>query len=137
MPVGKTKDAGWQVGVSITVPYRADDVWKVLVSEAGLACWLGGDVRLLGNAGQRYHTSDGTQGEVRSYRTGDRIRLTWWPAGADHDTTVQVAIQDKGDRTGVRFHQERMLGEQEREQQRRHWKQVAEVLRDVLAAELD
>ena len=137
MPVGKTKDAGWQIGVSITVPYRVEEVWEVLVGASGAAIWLGEGVQLSGEPGQRYCTSDRTRGEVRSYRHGDRIRLTWQPADWDHDTTVQVALQDRGDRTGLRFHQERMLSAAERDQQRQHWRNVAEDLRGVLAAELD
>ncbi len=58
----------------------------------------------------------------------NRIRLTWQPVNWDHETTIQVAIQAKGDRTLVRFHQERLANATEREQQRSHWKQVMDDL---------
>ncbi len=125
MPVGKTKDAGWQIGVSVTVGHPAGEVWRTLVSPAGLALWLGEEVNFRGAKGEPYRTADGLCGELRSFRPGDRIRLTWRPADWDHDTTVQIALEDKGDRTGIRFHQERLAGPAEREAQRRHWKRVA------------
>jgi uncharacterized protein YndB with AHSA1/START domain len=41
MPIGKTKDAGWQIGVSRTLAHPADKVWELLTSERGTAVWLG------------------------------------------------------------------------------------------------
>jgi uncharacterized protein YndB with AHSA1/START domain len=134
MPVGRTKDAGWQIGVSITVDQPAPHVWSRLVGADGVATWLGPGVELSGERGETFETTDGVTGEVRSFRPGDRVRLTWQPDDWDHETTVQIALDDRGDRTGVRFHQERLSGAAEREAQRRHWKQVAERLRPILEA---
>ena len=41
------------------------------------------------------------------------------------NTTLQVALEDEGDRTSVRFHQERLASAGEQDRQRRHWKQIA------------
>lgn len=125
MPVGKTKDAGWQIGVSVTVGHPVEKVWRALISPAGLALWLGEDVHFRGDKKEPYRTADGATGELRSFRPGDRIRLTWRPPGRERDTTVQIALEDKGGRTGIRFHQERLAGAAEREAQRRRWKRVA------------
>lgn len=128
MTVGRTKDAGWQIGVSRTVAHPVDAVWPALVSDDGLAVWLGPGVRFSGEPGEPYETDSGVTGELRSYRPGDRIRLTWQPADWTHDSTVQIALEDKGPKTGVRFHQERLADSDERELQRSHWKRVAEEL---------
>ena len=124
-PVGKTKDAGWQIGVSVTVGRPVEEVWRGLVSPAGIALWLGEDVAFRGLKKEAYETADGVTGELRSFRPNDRIRLTWRPAHWNHDSTVQIALEDKGERTGIRFHQERLSGAAERETQRRHWKRIA------------
>ncbi len=129
--MGRTKDAGWQIGVSITVDRPAAEVWDLLVAAEGLAVWLGPGTELSGERGDQYETSDGVVGEIRSFREEDRIRLTWQPPEWDHDTTVQIALDDRGAKTGVRFHQERLASAEEREQQRRHWKSVAERLRPL------
>ena len=125
MPVGKTKDAGWQIGVSITVPIPVGDVWDFLVSSEGLSTWLGAGVGFEGEKGESYQTNEGTRGELRGFRPLDRIRLTWQPVDLDHDTTVQIALDDKGDRTRIVFHQERLADAEERERQRDHWKSIA------------
>lgn len=125
MPVGKTKDAGWQVGVSITVPRPGPEVWHWLVSREGLATWLGHGIEFSGEKGETYESEGGIRGELRSYRPLDRIRLTWHPPAWDHESTVQVAVDDKGDRTRIVFHQERLADAEERATQRDHWKSIA------------
>lgn len=133
LPTGLTKDVGWQIGVSMTVDHPVEAVWDLLTSPEGIAIWLGDGVAFEGMVGESYETADGVRGELRSYRPRDRIRLTWRPDSWDHDTTAQVAVQAKGARTLVRFHQERLADGQERERQRAHWKRVAANLREQLA----
>jgi uncharacterized protein YndB with AHSA1/START domain len=119
--IGQTKDVGWNIGVSKTLPYPVEQVWALLTSEAGLRLWLG-DVALGTRKGDRYETADGTVGEIRSFHPHDRVRLTWRPPGWTHDTTVQVAVTGKGDKTVLGFHQEWLADAEERERQREHWR---------------
>jgi uncharacterized protein YndB with AHSA1/START domain len=121
MPTGKTKDAGWQIGVSRTIDAPLAAVWEWLTAREGVRLWLGPGATLPTAKGDTYETADGIRGELRSYRPDDRIRLTWQPATWSHDSTVQVAVQAKGAKTMVRFHQERLVDGAEREQQRSYW----------------
>ncbi len=131
-PVGRTKDAGWEIGVSRTVARPIKQVWEFLTSTTGLALWLGQGVRRLDEPGTAYATDAGTEGEVRSLRPQDRVRLTWRPQDWDHDSTVQVAVSaSAADRTTIRFHQERLVDAAQRERQRAHWQAV---LDEVVAA---
>lgn len=132
--VGRTQDAGWQIGVSRTLDHHLERVWAFLTSDAGRAVWLGAGVGVLQEKGQRYETADGTVGEVRSVRPQEKLRLTWRPPGWDHDSTVQVAVVPQGQgRTVLRFHQERLADAAERTRQRAHWRDVM----NVVAAALD
>lgn len=128
MSTGLTKDAGWQIGVSKTLPLPPTTVWDFISSAEGLALWLGPGVALRPEKGAAYETAEGTRGEVRGYRPRDRIRLTWQPAGWAHDTTVQVAVTPAPGggplRTQLRFHQERLADADERARQRAHWRAV-------------
>ncbi|MEV0049207.1 SRPBCC domain-containing protein [Saccharopolyspora shandongensis] len=131
--IGQTKDAGFQIGVSKTVPHPPDEVWGFLTSPAGIALWLGAGATL--EKGATYRTADGTTGEIRSHRELDRVRLTWRPADWDHDTTVQVAIVGKGDRTQLRFHQEWLADANERARQRDHWRRTMTAVTTALTTE--
>lgn len=130
--VGQTKDVGFQIGVSKTLPFPVEQVWGLLTSASGVALWLGEGVELGRSKGDRYETADGTRGEVRSFHECDRVRLTWHPAAWDHSTTVQVAVRAVADdKTVLTFHQEWLSDATERERQRDHWRTV---MANVLAA---
>ena len=58
----------------------------------------------------------------------DRIRLTWQPPDWDHESTVQVTVVAKGERTRIGLHQERLADADERERQRAHWAAVMDRL---------
>ncbi|MFE3472564.1 MULTISPECIES: SRPBCC domain-containing protein [unclassified Streptomyces] len=128
MPVGLTRDAGWEIGVSRTLHQPPQAVWEFITGPEGVALWLGAEGRLPTERGAPYRTADGTEGEIRSYRPGDRVRLTYGPS------TVQVAVTPGSSegRAVLRFHQERLASAEEREERRTHWKAVM----DRVAAEL-
>ena len=130
---GLTRDVGWEIGVSRTVDQPIDQVWSYLTSPDGIRRWLGGGLVLPSDKGAEYRTPDGTTGDLRSFHPGDRIRLTWRPADWDHSTTLQIVVRANGDRTSLRFHQERLADSGEREQQRRHWATVANGIVEDLA----
>jgi uncharacterized protein YndB with AHSA1/START domain len=132
--VGHTRDAGWEIGVSKTIHRPVDEVWDFITSPAGIAVWLGEGVTLLSEQGVDYETTTGVQGETRSFRDLDRVRLTWQPPDWSHDTTLQLAVRSAGaGRTTLVVHQERLVDASERERQRRHWQCVIAALADALA----
>lgn len=133
-PVGLTKDAGWEIGVSRTLPATVEEVWDLLVSPAGLAAWLGDGVTLPLERGATYRTRAGTVGEVRSARPEDRIRLTWQPAGRRAPAILQVAVVAAPGGCSVRFHAERLDDAGERERMRARLRAAIDRLADLLPA---
>lgn len=131
-PVGKTRDVGWQIGLSRILDAGVDTVWSYLISGEGLAVWLGAGVTTPLVKGQEYETDDGTTGQIRSLRERDRVRLTWQPAGRPDHATVQVAVAPAKRGCLIRFHTERLYDSDERERMRNHWRRVA----DRIEAEL-
>ncbi|TQF68756.1 SRPBCC domain-containing protein [Rhodococcus spelaei] len=128
---GLSRDVGWEIGVSKTLPYQVEEVWQVVSGDP--AVWLGEGTRLPDRAGASWTAGDGTRGEVRSRRDHDRIRLTWRPPAWTHDSTVQVAMRATPTGTTVRFHQERLASSAERSAQRTHWQSVMAALEAALA----
>jgi uncharacterized protein YndB with AHSA1/START domain len=133
-PVGRTKDAGWQIGVSRTVHADIDEVWDYLVSPEGLSAWLGPGVATPLEVGQQYRTDDDIRGEIRSLRSRDRVRLTWQPPGRRGHATIQIALTPTKTGCTMRFHTERLVDADEREQMRSHWKRIADAIEETLSA---
>lgn len=134
-PVGKTKDAGWQIGVSRTVAVDLDEAWEYLTSRMGIEVWLGAGVDPPLAKGLRYETDEGTTGEIRSLRERDRIRLTWQPSDRSVHATSQIALTPAASGCTFRFHSERLFDEEEREAMRLHWQGIADrIERDLSTA---
>ena len=134
-PVGRTRDAGWEIGVSKTIDRSVEQVWAFITSAEGVAIWLGEGVSVRSEPGTGYETLTGVRGETRSVRELDRIRLTWRPDDWSHDTTLQLAVRATGaGRAMLRIHQERLADAAEREQQRKHWQAVINAVADALVA---
>lgn len=134
-PVGLTRGAGFEIGVSRTIDAPPDRVWRSLTDPDGVATWLGSGVRIPAPEtakGTAYRTADGTRGEFRSVHPGSRLRLTWLPPEWDHESTVQVTVSARAGRTVIRFHQERLADPDERERQRQHWQAVMDAIVDRL-----
>lgn len=128
MPTGLTKDVGWQIGVSRTLPHPVPVVWDFVSGPEGLALWLGPGAAPAPERGAPYRTADGVTGEVRGYHPRDRIRAT------HGSTTFQVALVSSADgaRTVLRFHEERLTSAAEREERRTHWRRVMDRVAEAL-----
>ncbi|HEY4269287.1 MAG TPA: SRPBCC domain-containing protein [Galbitalea sp.] len=130
---GRTKDAGWEVGVRVTVAAPVEDVWDFLLGD-GLGIWLGHtqtDLRF--EKGAEYVTVDGVRGHIRSYTPEQRIRMSWQPTEWDHDSILQVSVKEAASGgTTIGFHQERLAGRDERKVMLGHWKTVTAELGTAL-----
>lgn len=115
MTTGYSKDAGWMAGMRRTLPIGLDAAWALLLSPPGLAAWLAPGVEEL-CAGETYTGDDGTTGEVRRLRPGDRVRVTWQPPERDTDATLQVVVRPAASGTTVGLHAERLVDERDREE---------------------
>lgn len=112
--VGKTRDAGWQVGARRTLPVTPGAAWRLLTSGPGLASWLGDIGGAALGGGASYRTAEGAEGTVRVWNEGSHLRLTWQPGDWPRPSTVQVRVMPSGKKTVIAFHQEHMPGAAER-----------------------
>jgi uncharacterized protein YndB with AHSA1/START domain len=60
--VGRTRDAGWEIGVSKTIERPVGEVWDFITSPEGVAIWLGEGVTALSERGAGYETAAGVRG---------------------------------------------------------------------------
>ena len=130
--VGQTSGADFQIGVQKTLPVPPGAAWALLSERPGRDVWLGTIASLEFRKGHKYRTDEGREGEIRSCVPGERVRLTWSHPDLAQPSTLQVYLAPSGDRTSVRFHQERLSSPDERELMRDHWRMVLEELAGLL-----
>ncbi|MFD1714777.1 SRPBCC domain-containing protein [Amnibacterium flavum] len=133
-PTGRTRDAGWELGVRRTIPVPSDVVWAFLVGD-GVTVWLG-ETALPERIGQSYRTSHAVTGELRGWTAGRRVRLTWRPAHWEHDSTFQVTVIPAATGSTIALHHERLADQGERDHMLVHWRAVLEALIDRLVPEV-
>lgn len=119
--VGETRDTGFQIGVRRTLPVPADVLWQLIISDAGLQCWLGAGPTFALSPGTGYRLTDGTYGEVRVVQPNSHLRLSWQPGHWPRASTIQVRIIAKGESSTLAFHQEHLPDAQARAQRRAHF----------------
>jgi uncharacterized protein YndB with AHSA1/START domain len=122
---GETAGAGFQVGVQKTIAAPADELWRFISSADGMRVWLG-DVESAFplESGVTYSSRDGHSGEIRSVVPGTRLRLTFRTSETDDPTTLQLHVTDKGDRSALQFHHEKLRDAAHRATMKAHWQLV-------------
>jgi uncharacterized protein YndB with AHSA1/START domain len=128
--VGRTADAGWQVGVRRTLPFSEERIWAVLLAPEGLQAWLGGPAEIA--EGTPYTLENGTSGRIGVYKPWSHIRLTWQPEGWAQPSTLQVRVIPAKTGTTLSFHHEQLRGETERTAMKARWERVIERLAAML-----
>jgi uncharacterized protein YndB with AHSA1/START domain len=124
--VGQTADVGFQIGVQRSVEASAGRLWDVLTERPEL--WLGPGVAVSFEPGQAYDVppgegEPGARGEVRVVKPGDRLRMTWQPAGWPVPATVQVTLSPVAPgRTRLQAHLEKLPDAETREAMRERWR---------------
>lgn len=132
--VGETQEQGFEIGVQKMIYVPIDTLWNFIVSSKGIKLWLGDIDNLNLENGYKYKTKDGIEGEVRTIKKQERIRLTWKKREWDKPSTLQLTLscpRNTQDKTNLRFHQEKLTSKEQREQMRKHWQGVLEKLAKI------
>lgn len=130
--VGQTKTVGFQVGVRRTFPISQEKAWELVTSDEGLNLWLGEGTRIILQPGHKYTTKTGG-GEIRVVKPLQQLRLTWQKEGWQKSSTVQVRIISiESNKATISFHQENLSDQNTREEMKKHWENVLEVIKERL-----
>jgi uncharacterized protein YndB with AHSA1/START domain len=134
--VGETADAGFQVGVQRSVAATVREAWDLITSRPEL--WLGDGVTVAFERGERYEVpsrrgAPGASGEIRVVKPGDRLRMTWQPAGWPTPVTLQLTLSESGSgNTAITAHLEKLPDAEARETMRKRWRAALERIADAV-----
>ncbi len=126
--IGQTKAAGFQIGVRRSFSISQEDAWNLLTSPDGLTLWLGESTGITLKPGQTYKTNLGS-GEIRIVKPLQQLRLTWQKEGWEQPSTVQIRVLSKADnKTTISFHQEKLSDQYVREEMKKYWETILEII---------
>jgi len=132
--VGRTKQAGYQIGARRTVDIPQETCWQLLISPGGQQIWLGAARIAVWEAGKEYTLPQGTRGEIRVFNPPTHLRLTWHPAGWERASTIQLRVVPKGSRSVIALHQEHLPGPVERGERKRDFHEILDRLQEFLSS---
>lgn len=123
-PAGLTREHGWQVGTSRVVDASVYQIWEVLTSSAGAGIWLAPGATIDEHGMDDIRAADGSAGKILSYEERECIHVQWTePSGRCTSIVVRVDGIPKG-RTRLRFHEDGLSSQTEREQRYGYWAQA-------------
>lgn len=129
--LGQTEGTGFQIGVRRTLSIPPDEAWRLVTSAEGVRGWLGGAPELRWEKGESYRLRDGSAGEVRVFKPGSHLRITWQPEGWPRASTIQVRVMPSGEQKSViSFHQEHLPGPAERQARREFFDAALDALEE-------
>lgn len=115
--VGKTKDAGFKIGVRKTFDIAPKAAGEIMYSKHGLETWLC-DMEGPLDLGKTYNTDEDIEGKVTVFKEFSRIRSTWKKHDLEHSSILQVRIIDAKGKSTISFHQDHLLNTIQRQQRK-------------------
>ncbi len=126
---GRNEKGEYSLTAGKTLPVDAKILWKYLFSPKGLQVWLKPLSGFKLAKGAMYETEGGVFGEVRTFKSPERLRLTWQESDADRSTVVQVYVKQRPHgKSAIWVQHEKIPNGREKARLREHWKQVLEDL---------
>ena len=118
--IGLTKDSGWQFGVRKTLPSNLEHLWDLFFSEKGLKYW-----------------SEEVDQNFSTFKEYSHIRTKWKHVGFEENANLQIRfIPNKNrDKTTISIHIDQLKNENQREEAKRYWSKIIEILPNLLRLE--
>jgi uncharacterized protein YndB with AHSA1/START domain len=126
---GRNEKGEYSLTAGKTFPVEAKLLWNYLFSTEGLLVWLKPLSGFQLEKGFVYETEGGVFGEVRTFKSPERLRLTWQESDGERSTVVQLYVRKRpGGKSVLWVQHEKIRDGREKTRLRAHWKQVLEDL---------
>lgn len=110
--VGKTADAGFEVGVQKVIYAPQGKLWQFINSPRGKRIW-----------------QKDALVKVRTKKEGERLRMSYTRRDWKDESVLQITLMSNPktpNKTNLNFHQEKLKNSRQRNVMRKHWREVLE-----------
>jgi activator of HSP90 ATPase len=122
--IGLTKNVGFQFSITKTCAVSVDTAWDFLLSELGVAMWLGDidfDDFELNNP---LTTEAGIEAKITIFRANSHIRLAWKPRHWDNNSFIEIRVLTNKGRAKLGLLHTHMVSIAQREEVKAYWTKV-------------
>jgi uncharacterized protein YndB with AHSA1/START domain len=131
---GQNQKGEYSVMTTGTFAVDVKALWKFLFSPQGLEIWLKPLSGFRLEKGFTYETEDGVFGEVRTFKSCQRLRMTWQDSDGERATLVQIQLVKRpGSKCILAFAHEKLSNNRERQQKRAFWQERMGALRVIVS----
>jgi activator of HSP90 ATPase len=128
----KIKDLGFQVSVSKVFSVSTETMWEFLLSEQGIAVWLGKILIDDFEIQKSFVTYEGIEGKLTVFVPNCHLRLKWKPKHWQKLSTIELRVTNRKGKASVIFHQTDFFEIEKREEMRTYWKGIISKMNDLL-----
>ena len=128
----KIKDFGFQVSVSKVFSVSTETIWEFILSEGGIAVWLGKMCIDDFEIQKPFITDEGIEGKLTVFVPNCHLRLKWKPKHWQKLSTIELRVTNRKGKASVIFHQTGFFEIEKREEMRTYWKSIISKMNDEL-----
>jgi activator of HSP90 ATPase len=122
--VGLTKNVGFQFSITKTCTVSVDTAWDFLLSESGIALWLG-DIHFddfeLNNP---LTTKAGIEAKITIFKADSHLRLAWKPKHWDNNSFIEIRVLTNKGRAKLGLLHTHMTSIEQREEVKAYWAKI-------------
>jgi activator of HSP90 ATPase len=122
--VGLTKNVGFQFSITKTCAVSVDTAWDFLLSESGIAMWLG-DIHFddfeLNNP---LTTKAGIEAKITIFKADSHLRLAWKPKHWDNNSFIEIRVLTNKGRAKLGLLHTHMTSIEQREEVKAYWAKI-------------
>jgi activator of HSP90 ATPase len=122
--VGLTKNVGFQFSITKTCAVSVDTAWDFLLSESGIAIWLGDiyfDDFELNNS---LTTKAGIEAKITIFKADSHLRLAWKPAHWGNNSFIEMRVLTNKGRAKLGLLHTHMISIEQREEVKAYWTKI-------------
>jgi activator of HSP90 ATPase len=124
--VGLTKNVGFQFSITKTCAVSVDAAWDFLLSESGVAIWLGTIDFQDFEWDNPFTTAEGIEAKITIFKADSHLRLAWQPRHWDNVSSIEIRVFDVKGRAKIGLLHTRMLDVRQREEVKAYWGEIFE-----------
>jgi activator of HSP90 ATPase len=122
--VGLTKNVGFQFSITKTCAVSVDEAWDFLLSESGIAIWLG-DIHFedfeLNNS---LITKSGIEAKITIFKADSHLRLAWKPPNWSNNSFIEIRVLTNKDRAKLGLLHTHMMSIEQRQEVKIYWTKI-------------